>query len=482
MAGLLLLAHPSPAAPPPDASLAALTVPVRTRALVGAKVVSLTKGDTLWELNPGLCLVPASNQKLLTAAAALERLGPDFRFRTEVLALGTQRTDGTLDGDLILRGGGDALLTASELESLAAAVDATGIRRVRGRLRADDTRYAREPLGEGWSWDDEPYAYAAQVSALSLDGNVVTVEVSPGERPGMPARVVVTPAAGYVTLRSRCRTSPAELDAMITVSRERGRNAVLVTGEIPVGSEPVRRRVTVETPALYAAAVFRRLLARRGIRVEGEAALLGTPQAARLVAYRDSPPLAEILARMNKASDNLVAETLLRELGRTTTRPGSSAAGLAVVAEVARDLGLDPVALRVADGSGLSRLNLVSAENLCRLLVAMARHRHGDVFAASLPVAGVDGTLRGRMVDTAAAGNARAKTGTLSHVSALSGYVTTANGERLAFALVTNNDPGPAMRPDGPKRTEDAVVAQLAALARAGGPPREGNRNPGGRL
>jgi D-Ala-D-Ala carboxypeptidase 3 (S13) family len=210
--------------------------------------------------------------------------------------------------------------------------------------------------------------------------------------------------------------------------------------------------------------------------VDGQTALLGTPGAARLLAAHDSPPLAELIARMNKPSDNLIAETLLKELGATVELPGTSAAGLAVVRQTAARLGLDPDALRPYDGSGLSRMDLVSVENLCHLLAAMDAHPQRDAFIASLPVAAVDGTLRNRFAGTPAAGNLRAKTGTLSHVSALSGYVTTADGERLAFALITNNDPGPLRRPDGPRPMEDTIGALLATFHRERAPSDQRSR------
>lgn len=463
-----------PQVPTPTSSLTELrrqldaaTAPVRRRAFVGGMVRSLTSGEVLWALNAGVCCTPASNQKLLTAAAALERLGPEYRFRTEVRLLGRLGPTGTLAGDLILRGGGDPTLATRDLDALAAAVRQAGVRRVRGRLRADDTRFDRTRLGEGWAWDDESYAYAAQVSALTLDGNVATVHVLPGSRAGMPARVTVEPVPGYLRVRSVCVTAPAGPAPDVSVIRLRARNDVRVEGTIPLGSPPVLESVTVEEPALHAAAVWRALLARHGVRVEGQTVLLGTPGAACLAAAHDSAPLAELLAQMNKPSNNLIAETLLKELGITLATPGTSAAGLSVVRQTAASLGLDPQALRPFDGSGLSRMDLVSAENLCRLLAAMDARADRAAFIASLPVAAADGTLRSRMGGTPAAGNLRAKTGSLSHVSALSGYVTTADGERLAFALLTNNDPGPSRGPDGPKAMEDAVCGLLAAFRRS---------------
>jgi D-alanyl-D-alanine carboxypeptidase/D-alanyl-D-alanine-endopeptidase (penicillin-binding protein 4) len=289
----LLLTGAAPPGWPSDAlraDLDAATAPLRQRALFGAKVVSLDRGETLWEQNAAVCVVPASNQKLLTSAAALDRLGTDYRFRTEVLTLGRLQADGTLAGDLILRGGGDPLLATADLEALAAAVRRAGVRRVGGLLRADDTRYAREPLGVGWSWENEPYAFSAQASALSLDGNAVEIEVSPGARAGLPARLRVTPSSGALKVRAACRTLPAGAAAEVDVTRERGRNEVTVRGGVPLGASLLTRRVTMETPALHAAAVWRKLLARQGVSIVGETRLLGTPAAARLLAAHDSPP------------------------------------------------------------------------------------------------------------------------------------------------------------------------------------------------
>ena len=440
-------------------------------AAVGLCVRSLDRGDELYARNAEAAFVPASNQKLLVAAAALDALGPDFSFTTRVLALGPRR-GGALLGDLVLQGGGDPMLTTEGLAALAEGVAAAGIRRVTGRVRGDDSIFDRQRRGAGWSWDDEAFPYAAPISGLTLNGNTVRVEVRPGARPGLPPLVSLDPPGAPLVLRLRALTAPPGEPAALRIDRTRARDEIVVSGRIPWHGEPVIAWVTVEDPPLYAAAVFTALLRARGVPVAGDPVLLGTPGAAVPLREIRSPRLAEIVRVMNKQSENLVAEMLLKALGM---RERSAAAGIGiggagegVLRAFLERSGLRGPALALADGSGLSRLNLVSPRNLVRLLAAMDRHPARNAFFDSLPVAGVDGTLRRRMVGTAAAGAVRAKTGTLMHVSALSGIATTRSGEQLAFSILTNNYPGALSEPGGPRAMEDAVAVALAEFRRSG--------------
>ncbi len=473
------------------ARLDTLIAPVAAQAAVGVCVCSLDQGDELYARNADAAFVPASNQKLLIAAAALDALGPDFCFTTRLLLLGP-RHGATLDGDLILRGGGDPTLTTAGLAALADRVAALGLRRVTGRVRADDSVFDRERLGSGWSWDDEPYAYAAPISGLTVNKNSVGVEVRPAARPGLPLKVRLDPPAAPMNVTVRAVTAPAGEAGSLSITRTRAQDEIRVTGRLPLDGEPVVTRVTVENPPLYAATVLAALLKARGVRVSHPAVGLGTPVGAVLLGEEKSPPLAAIIREMNKTSDNLIAETLLKRLGveaagegtpasisgspRSSTRmaaPTVTLPGVGIGGRGERVLrafltraGLRGPALVIADGCGLSRLNLVSPRNLVALLAAMDRHPARAAFFDSLPIAGVDGTLRRRMGGTAAAGAVRAKTGTLTHVTALSGIVTTRSGERLAFSVLTNNFPGALTAPGGPRPMEDAIAAALAEYLR----------------
>jgi serine-type D-Ala-D-Ala carboxypeptidase/endopeptidase (penicillin-binding protein 4) len=269
----------------------------------------------------------------------------------------------------------------------------------------------------------------------------------------------------------RARTVPAGESGSLDIRRPLGRDTILISGEVPSKGAPSHVRVTVEEPARYAAAVFTALLRARGVRVTGPPVLLGTPGSAVLLGEQPSPPLAEIVRRMNKPSDNLYAEMLLKAIG-VPERGLRAGIGIGGAGEAALHRFLVRVGLRgpvpvLADGSGLSRFNLISARCLAQLLTAMDRHPAREPYFASLPIAGVDGTLRRRMLGTAAAGTVHAKTGSLTHVTALSGIVTTRDGERLAFSILTNNWPGLLSGAGGPRAMEDGVAIALAEYRRS---------------
>jgi D-alanyl-D-alanine carboxypeptidase/D-alanyl-D-alanine-endopeptidase (penicillin-binding protein 4) len=446
-----------------------LIAPVAELAAVGICVRSLDRGDELVARNADAAFVPASNQKLLVAAAALDTLGPASCFNTRVLALGPLR-GAVLHGDLVLRGGGDPTLTTEQLATLAEAVHAAGIRRVTGGVRGDDSHLDRRRLGIGWSWDDEAFAYAAPISGLTLNRNTVGVEVRPASRTGLPPLVRLDPHAAPVFVRVRAVTGLPGEPSTLRVERLRARDEIHITGRLARDSEPITTSSTVEAPPLYAAAVFTALLRERGVRVDGSPVVLTTPVGARLLHEVRSPPLSEIVREMNKRSDNLIAETLLKQLGvRGADRmPGAGIGGRgeAVLRAFLGRCEVSGPALALADASGLSRQNLVSPRNLVRLLAAMDRHPARAAFFDSLPIAGLDGTLRRRMVNTPAQGLVWAKTGTLTHVTALSGLATARNGERLAFSLLTNNYPGPLSTPNGPRAMEDAIAVALVEFER----------------
>ncbi len=426
------------------------------------RVVSLRSGAALYERNPDLSLNPASNMKLLTSAAALARLGPDYRFTTTVLAAGKVK-DGVLDGALVLRGGGDPVLETENLAGPADAVQRSGIREVRGGILADDFRFDAARLGDGWNWDDEPYYYSAQISALTVNRNVLQVELLPGAHAGEPAQVLFKPLADFLTVGERPVTGPAGSPSNWDVVRERARNVVRITGRIAEGAAPQPSKdATVEEPELYAAALFRKLLADRGVKVLGDVRRAVTPPDAAELASTRSAPLSEIAALLNKPSDNLIAEMLLKELGYAGTHSGTAESGVRVVTGFLKEQGIDTGGLSIHDGSGLSRLDLVTTRALTDLLVRADHAPWKAAYFQSLPIAGVDGTLRGRLKGTPAERNLHAKTGSLSHVSGLTGYVRTGGGEPLAFSVLINNYPGAAPGTDSPKRVEDAIAVALA--------------------
>lgn len=435
--------------------------PALAHSMTGILVVSLKDGRTLYEQNADVMLIPASNQKLLTSAAALHRLGADFRFVTRLWINGEIDSQGVLHGDLILQGSGDPVLLLKDIEAMAEAVEKAGIRRIDGYLLYDESAFDGIRRGWDWAWDDEPYYYSPCLSAICVERNAVTVFVSPGEKAGDPPRVRLSPPTEYLLVRNEATTSPAGSTSTIYVTREHARNIAIVRGQIPIDARPdsARQALSVEEPPRYAMWLLREALEKRGITTRYRTSLPDrVPGGARLIHTHTSPPLSEILPLLNKPSDNLIAECLMRTLGAVIHREGSAEAGERVMLEFLKQAGLDLSALNIVDGSGLSRRNQVSARNLVTLLRYMASHPQAKVFIDSLPIAGVDGTLRNRLVNTPAQGKIRAKTGSLGRVSTLSGYLTTQGGEELVFAILMNNYNGSAA---AARSVQDAILLRL---------------------
>ncbi|HEU5474574.1 MAG TPA: D-alanyl-D-alanine carboxypeptidase/D-alanyl-D-alanine-endopeptidase [Actinophytocola sp.] len=440
--------------------------------LAGADVALVVRGadgTELYRRGSDRRQQPASNAKLVTSAAALEVLGPDYRFSTTAGATG--RITGTvLHGDLYLRGTGDPTMLAADYDALAARVAASGVRLVTGNLVADDTWFDGVRLGSSWAWDDEPFYYDAQVSALTAapdadyDAGSVIVRVTPST-PGAPATVETVPPTDHVRIVSTAVTGAAGSGTDVSVDREHGTNTITVAGSVAAGASPVQEWMAVWDPTGYAASLFRAALRAHGVRVLGRTTRAATPPDARTLADRRSMPLSELLVPFLKLSNNLHAEILMKAMGRARSGQGSWTAGVAAVNSVLPGLGIDPARLFLVDGSGLSRMDHISPDQLTALLLAARAKPWFGVWYDALPVAGVPdrmvgGTLRNRMRGTPAAGNVHAKTGSLTGVSALSGYVTAADGRLLVFSMVTNNSVGVSLRP-----IEDAVAVRLASPA-----------------
>ena len=467
-------AVPTSAAPPGPESLRGdldriLADPRLDGAHAGVVVRDPVSDEVLYRRDGASRATPASNAKLFTSAAALESLGPDYRFRTEVSASGQRRGE-VLRGDLHLRGTGDPTMLAADYDRLAERVAASGIRQVRGRLLTDDTWFDEKPLGPGWAWDDEPYAYGAPVSALTVapntdyDAGSVLVRVTPGER-GAPARAELDPATRAVEIDNRSVTGPPGTPPSVTVEREHGTGRIVVSGSIPQDSAPVEEQSSVPDPSAYAADVFARALAARGVTVGGTGAA-PVPEGARVLGAHDSMPLRQLLVPFLKLSNNGHAEVLTKAMGRRERNSGSWDAGTAVLKEKLRGLGVDPGELRMVDGSGLSTMDVVTPGQVTALLDNARQRPWFGPWYEALPVAGVadrqvGGTLRNRMGGTPAERNVHAKTGSLSGVSSLSGYATTANGRPLVFSVLLNDFLG-----DSPQDLEDAVAVRLAEEGR----------------
>jgi len=351
---------------------------------------------------------------------------------------------GRILGDVYLVGRGDPELGSAAFAEMAEALKASGVRRIEGRLFGHEGLFRGDRRGADWSWQDLVWRYGAEISALSFNDNAATLTVTAGERAGDPVMLERSPETAYYRVESTATTSPAGTGSDLVLDRDLGTNVIRLGGTFPVGEEPEELGVAVEDPARYAATVFAEMLEAKGIRVTGGISTSSDalPTGARVLAARDSAPLSEILKGINKPSQNLRTEMLLRLLGARAKGAGTVQAGHAAVLEFLRRVGVSPQAWSLQDGSGLSRSDLVSPHEMVSLLAAMERHRYAAAFKESLPIAGVDGTLEHRMRGTAAQGRVVAKTGTIRHVNALDGYTTTRAGERLAFAIVVNHYTG----------------------------------------
>lgn len=467
--------------------------PAFARMQWGVLIQSLGSDEVLYSEQPSKLMMPASNMKIVTLSAAAERLGWDFTYETKLVSAAPVE-DGVLRGDLIVVGSGDPTINARGgsatrvFESWADQLRAAGITRIDGRIVADARAFDTEVLGAGWAWDYLGYGYAAGVSALQFNEDVADVAVLPGPSPGTPAVAEVRPIESGLILDNRVTTA-ANGDPDIELQRLPGSNRLIVTGVVPAGSKEVVREATVDRPALYFARILRKTLMARGIDVTGDAGEYddvygtgrsamahapGTPAApaepasvapagTRVLLSHRSPPLSEIARVQMKVSQNLYAETLLRTLG-AQSGAGTAEAGQKIVREVLTGWGIPPDAYVLEDGSGLSRYNYVCADTIVTILRHMYQDpRHREAFLQTLPIGGQDGTIARRFQGSRAAGNVRAKTGSIANVRALSGYVTTEEGEVLVFSILANNFTAPQSAIDA---ATDQAVERLAAFTR----------------
>jgi D-alanyl-D-alanine carboxypeptidase/D-alanyl-D-alanine-endopeptidase (penicillin-binding protein 4) len=447
------------------------TAPVMQHGVWGVEVKSLDSGRVLYARNPQTLMMPASNMKILTLAAAAETLGWDYRFKT-TLAASAAVEGGALQGDLFVVGGGDPTINsrgnraAAVFDEWAAALKRAGITRIDGNVIADGSAFEAQGLGQGWSWDYLQDSYAAPVSALEYNENTAALSIRPGSTNGDQAWLELPPGTG-LGLIHHLVTGAAGTPTSIAISRDAGEKWLDVTGSIAVDAQPTTRDVAVANPSLYFAHALTRALIDRGISVRGlprdgpgtERRPL-EPGPRRVLVESVSPPLREIATTMMKVSQNLYAETLLKAVGAATSGRGSADAGRSAVACVFSSWGIGPDRYVQADGSGLSRYDYVTPDLIVTLLEHLFKDpRHKDAFIATLPIAGRDGTIASRLKHTRAESNVTAKTGSISNARALSGYVHTRDGETLAFSILANSFAIPAATVN---YVTDAAVETLA--------------------
>jgi D-alanyl-D-alanine carboxypeptidase/D-alanyl-D-alanine-endopeptidase (penicillin-binding protein 4) len=475
---------------------AILADPAVARAHWGISVVA-PDGHAIYGLNDGQSFEPASNAKLFTTATAFAVFSQQARFETKVVARGTLDREGTLHGDLVIEGSGDPSISGrawpyagkterpnpplQPLQDLADRIAKAGlVRKVTGRVVGDDTWFPFERYGSGWAWDDLQWDYGAPVSALTVNDNIVYLDLMPGANPEDPVATTWNPPVPYYPLENTAVTGLPGPKSQLGLDREPGARTIRLFGTLPANSRVVHLAVAIEDPAEFAALALRQMLLDRGIEFPGiEAQGIAIPGEATaehnlptttaefldisrtpvpsplpsakslpeiplkpneiLLASHTSPPLVQDLTVINKVSQNLHAELILRDLGKTVLNDGSIAGGARVVRQFLIQAGVDPGDFLFFDGSGLSPQDLITPRAATTLLAYAARQPWGEAFRATLPIAGVDGSLAGRFAKSPVKGNLFAKTGTLSEVNALSGYLIARSGKTVVLSILCND-------------------------------------------
>jgi D-alanyl-D-alanine carboxypeptidase/D-alanyl-D-alanine-endopeptidase (penicillin-binding protein 4) len=483
------VAQVNPSAPPQPGDTAlgqeidrAIDGSEQIQARWGVFVMSMKDGRVLYSRNGDRLFTPASNMKIYTTAVALDLVGADYRWRTSVYAGKPPDTNGMIDGDVTLYGRGAPDLmsvrkgSGASLAQFSDQLYQSGVRHVRGNVIGDESYFRSELFGLGWQWNDLQWYFGAEPSALTIDENSFEMTIAPANKKGSAANVVLNRDTGYVHLTNDTTTAEPEAPTTIGINRGLSDNELRVWGDFPVGGRSFSAFLAIHKPALWAATLFKRALIARGIKVDGEgrsrdsraaASEQFDPQKAFELAHQDSATLGEIVRQTNKESNNLFAELILRTLGkergnmapdpdpRKNRARGDDEAGTAVVRSWLDRNTIPDQGLAIRDGSGLSRLDLVTPEATVRLLIAIARTDSAAIFHDSLPIAGRDGTLGSRLAG--AAGRIFAKTGTITYVHSLSGYAVAENGEVLAFSIFCND----ATARTNPVRLIDKIAGLL---------------------
>ncbi len=429
----------------------------------GVLVTDAATGEVLYARNAGGYFMPASNAKLFTTAFALATLGPGYCVRTTVASNGALDANGVLSGDLVLIGRGDANLSNRKfpfekkeerdgppekvLAEFSGAVAARGVKEITGDVIADDSIFQHEKFPSGWLVDDILWSYGAAVSAISVNDNTFGLDLRPGIHEGDSARYDAGIASNFYTVENSVLTTARGTEEKIAVARDPGSRLIHVSGVMPLDAPLRRLTIAVEDPAAYAASLLARLLEASGVKIDGHsrarhaadpAVDAAAPQT--VLAERTSVPLSDEIRLTNKNSENLHAELLLLLAANEKTGASNYEDALKVESDFFRAAGIADGDVALSDGSGLSRKDLVTPRAIVQLLRYAATQPWGELYRSTLPIAGEDGTLSDRMKNTPAAAHVFAKTGTIGHGNALSGYATTVRGARLLFSILGNNN------------------------------------------
>lgn len=443
----------------------------------GVLIKSLKSGEVVYARNEKKMFMPASNMKLFTTSSATIALTPNYRYFTEVFMNG-QVKDSTLYGDLILKGSGDPTISGryndgnvtETFQQWADTLSFLGIKKIQGNLIGDDNCFDDDVYGDGWAAGYETDYYAAQPSGISFNDNCVDITITPGAITGDTCSLSVDPATSYVTLINQTSTAD-EADSVNTISflRKRGTNTIVVRGSLSMNKKPYLESVTVDNPTLYTMTVLKEVLASKGIAASGQPIDIDDTgdslhyNGFQHVASFTSVPYAVIVRTINKPSQNFYAEQVLRTMGKEKYGIGSVDNGRKVAFDILGQWGVDTARLQYADGSGLSRMDLITPRDIVSILEGISRENSFLPFYESLPIAGVDGSIKNRMKGTRAEGNVHAKTGYIGYVRSLSGYVTSADGEMFVFSMIANNYTVPTRVAE---KIQNDVCVELANFSR----------------
>jgi len=426
---------------------------------LGIYIENLNIGEIVYRQNENNFFMPASNMKLFTTAAALVLLEPDFTYKTGIYYHG-KIENGILKGDLYIRGSGDPTISGrftdenmnKKFSDVAKKIKEAGIKVIEGNIIGDDNYFDDVLYGYGWSWDDFPYWYAAQLSALSFNDNCIDFTITPADSITKPAIVAWRPKTGYINFENNVTTSIPGRFRNIFFWRDLSTNKITADGFIQFDGEPYNESISVFNPTLFTTMAFKNVLDSLNIEIKGKAfdiddikkqpskeqEYIFYNKECKKITEIESPPLSEIIKVVNKKSHNFYADMLLKTLGKEFRGQGSIQSGRNVVEKFLSKIGIDPVNFFMYDGSGLSRTNLVKPIQIAKLLKYMRRHKYFEIYYKSLPIAGIDGTLEERMLNTNCVGKVRAKTGTIRFVRALSGYVN-AKEDNFIFVIIGNH-------------------------------------------
>ncbi|MGI8468154.1 MAG: D-alanyl-D-alanine carboxypeptidase/D-alanyl-D-alanine endopeptidase [Pyrinomonadaceae bacterium] len=460
---------------------AVLARPQLMRGQVGVKIVSLDTGKVLFENNSEKYFMPASNMKNFTVSTAFERLTPNFRFVTSVYAPTMPDAGGVIHGNLTIYGRGDPSISTAfndgdyykGMDALAQKIVAAGVKRVEGDLIGDESYFNSDAIPSTWEWDDLQWYYGAEVSALTINDNALDLIIRPGASVGAIASAQILPNAYGMILMNRVTTEAAGTKREISIYRKLGSNVLELSGTIPMNLEKYQTEVAAYRPANVFVSILRQLLEQKGVTIAGQTKVINAREKTNLgistqlppveITRLESVPFSIIAAKTMKPSQNLYTELILRAVGeqtgdKTDPKKTSEDKGLEVVQNFLTQAGIAPGSVLQYDGCGLSRHDLITPAAVTQLYSYMNARPYAQSWRDALTIAGVDGTLKNRFVGTPAAGNLRGKTGTIDQVSALSGYMTTASGERLAVSFLVNDLPESRLRTS----TIDEIVVMLA--------------------